>query len=319
MLSKLLLWRLLPCFVLIGCGTTVYELNRSETRTNSAPSTGDSTQSSGGTDLGQPVVPPQPVIGSYLAAAFEVPTETSKESCEIHVQEDSSSFYTELNDELFQLLPLADIKQLASIGLICESDDTTVSFSASKLLNEDDRALLASITVNQDESSVKFIARFSLNSSSSTSTGEDGTFDLEVVPNVAAPAAGQSPSPVPTVQSPTPSETTPPAPAGQAPAPAAAPAATPEPTPIPDTTRPTISGIRTATNSDRPTEKYLYITGARDNRRLATRPYSFDGGVSWKSENRKSFPKGTRLEKNTLRVRDAAGNQTLHRIVILVE
>lgn len=85
-----------------------------------------------------------------------------------------------------------------------------------------------------------------------------------------------------------------------------------------DTIAPRIRGLTTAPHSD-PTKKFVNVIGAIDETALAQLAYSFDGGATWKRENHKAFVKGTVLPKGTVRVRDAARNETLFNVAFVVQ
>lgn len=202
------------------------------------------------------------------------------------------------------LLPVGALANLQSISVACEADAIHEAFAARRLTQDEDKKQFNEIAVANPEAPVAHVVRFTPNVQGIANPPLSGLWELnfEIIPPsdlVSGPA--QTP---PAAQTSPLAQTPPPA---QSPAPAV------------DTKAPTITGIRTAPDPERAGQKYIVVIGAKDDVKLAARPYSFDGGVTWKSENRKSFPIGTQLEKKTIRVRDAAGNETLHRIVIVVE
>ena len=144
--------------LLTACGSTVFELSK--------PAASEPTQTTAsGSESGdsQPVIPPQPVIGSYLAASFEIPALATRDECYVALSENGDSYTAELEQASYHLLPVDDVANLEAVTLTCEPETGSNQFSATKFFTDPERQLLKGIAIKTLESPVAYIAKFYLN------------------------------------------------------------------------------------------------------------------------------------------------------------
>lgn len=290
--------------LLLGCGSkcreTAYVQSNSGFQVNSSNSTAGSSSTTTTNDTGEtstPVLPPQPVLGSYLAASFETPDSVNRGACAVSVSEGKDTFSSSLASKPYQLVPIARAELLSSVTIDCIASTSSVMFSASMNLNNSDRELISTMLVSQLNEPVKFVVRFSSGGSTHGNNESKSQLVLEKVEigqlvNAAqdnAAGAGSAPN---------------------SPETAPSPAAPDAPESAIDVTPPQVLGIRIV---DHPTDsklRILQISGASDNVRLADLPYSFDGGKVWTKTNSVTVARRIYFDKSLIVVRDAAGNQT---------
>jgi hypothetical protein len=294
---------LLCPLLLLGCSSkkpeSAYVQNLSEFQVNSSNSTAGSSKPTtvGPGEPGMPVLPPQPILGSYLAASFETPATVNRGDCSVAVSEVNETFYSSLTDKPYQQVPIARADMLRTVVVECLGTASSEKFSASMNLNNSDRELVSTMLLSQPNEPVKFVARFSPDGNAN-GNGANATrlvlskvdiaqIVIEAQRNV---ASADSASTVPeTVSGPT------------------SPA---QPDSNVDVTPPQVLGIKIA---DHPTDsklRLLQVSGAADNVRLADQPYSFDGGKVWTETNNFEIERRIWFDKSLIIVRDAAGNQT---------
>ena len=307
----ILLYLLLP-ITLLGCGSK----SRDALYTQSLPDlkvSGSDGSSSGSTtstttepdEGGTPVLPPQPVIGSYLAASFETQDSVNREDCAVSVSEGKDIFSSSLSSKAYQLVPIARVEQLRSVTIDCMASTSSVMFSASINLSNSDRELISTMLLSQPNEPVKFVARFSSSGSTHRNNESKSQLVLEKVEigqlvNAAQDNAAGVGS------------------ASNSPEAAPSPAAPDAPSPaVPDTpesaidlTPPLVLGIKIVDHPSDSKLRILQISGASDNVRLADLPYSFDGGKVWTKTNSVTVARRIYFDKSLIVVRDAAGNQT---------
>lgn len=161
---KLLAWSGLASLS-CACGNTVAQLNGQIAKEGKIVIEGTSDDLEGqGNERKEkdplPVTPPQPVLGSYLAARFEIPGKTSSTECSYLLTEESEFFIGFIEPSAYQMLPVNDISQLKSVSIICSDGISGLEVEALKELNAEERVSLARIVVPFENSPVQSVAAF---------------------------------------------------------------------------------------------------------------------------------------------------------------